>query len=644
MTQRKAEIRKLLSNLPLFGSFTPEELDRFLDFFREETRLKGETICEAGEEGDCFYVVLSGELEVFAVEDDGLRLLNRLAAGDFFGELALILKERRTATVTVSRRATLLVLDRDAFNRFFLHNTKVIEYFSRVICQRLAAAASGQVRKRVALVISVAGLPGVLGKSLVATTTASLVGDYSGRNTLLISVGPAGKNALTLTSRTSGARLRNALRPLRPRLSQLKVGIRPSASRGPCSEAFSRLISQLSDDFPLQIIDLGAEPEGLIEALGDFTDVLVKVVVKAESGLPEMSHTRCYQVLNLHDPSTERVDINKCEPFVLPYDPALSGLDAEALHKVLTRRPLTPGAIVLQRLARKILGKSVGIAFGGGAAFGLAHLGVMQVLEQNDVPVDLVAGCSMGSLVAIGYAVGASNARLIQLARELGTPGKLFQLVLRDTTLARPGFLSGRGIKAMLAPYFGARKSFQDLLYPCRVVATELNTGERIILETGNLADVFQPSCSVPMVMAPVKRDGCVLVDGSVADPVPAEVVREMGADLCIAVNVVPPIKKGAESALSKAYTALNQFNPLAYFADSRDLPSIFDVVLKSLQTLQYELGNFKAISADLRINPDLSRFTWIDFAKNQEIVAEGVAAAEDALPAIQRMLARETL
>ena len=142
------------------------------------------------------------------------------------------------------------------------------------------------------------------------------------------------------------------------------------------------------------------------------------------------------------------------------------------------------------------------------------------------------------------------------------------------------------------------------------------------------------------MVYAPVKHDGRILVDGGVGDPVPAEVVRHMGADICIAINVVPPMKKGVENAISRTYRALNQLNPLAYVNDTRDVPSIFDVVLNSLQTLQYELGNFKAISADVRINPEMSDFTWTDFSDHKEIIARGAAAAEEALPRIKRALA----
>jgi NTE family protein len=141
------------------------------------------------------------------------------------------------------------------------------------------------------------------------------------------------------------------------------------------------------------------------------------------------------------------------------------------------------------------------------------------------------------------------------------------------------------------------------------------------------------------MVMAPVKMGEHVLVDGGVADPVPAEVVLEMGADLTIAVNVVPRMKRGVETVVSSWYRKVNAFNPLNFFVESEDMPNLFDIVMNSMQILQYELGNFKAIAADVLINPDLSDFTWIEYYRADELIARGAEAAKRALPAIEKAI-----
>ena len=123
------------------------------------------------------------------------------------------------------------------------------------------------------------------------------------------------------------------------------------------------------------------------------------------------------------------------------------------------------------------------------------------------------------------------------------------------------------------------------------------------------------------------------------ADPVPAEVAVDMGADITVAVNVVPRMKRGVETAVSSFIRKLNYFNPLTYIGEAQDMPNLFDIVMNSMQILQYELGNFKAISADVLINPDLSDFTWIEYYRADELIARGADAATRALPAIEKAI-----
>jgi NTE family protein len=128
-------------------------------------------------------------------------------------------------------------------------------------------------------------------------------------------------------------------------------------------------------------------------------------------------------------------------------------------------------------------------------------------------------------------------------------------------------------------------------------------------------------------------------VDGGVADPVPAETARHMGADLVIGVPIVPPMKKGVVTEISKWTGRLNLLNPFAYMSGARDMPNSFDITMNSLQTLQHELGRYKVMSADVAIAPDLSDFTWTDFDKAAQLIDRGIEAAEAALPDLHRML-----
>jgi len=243
----------------------------------------------------------------------------------------------------------------------------------------------------------------------------------------------------------------------------------------------------------------------------------------------------------------------------------------------------------------------------------------------------------MNGSSGVGYAAGVSAEEMVSIARRLGRKRNFFKAM--DFTITKPGFLAGNRIIEIFSPLLGDKETFEDLVMPCKTIATDIESGERVAIGTGRLDHAFRASSAVPMVLSPHKWGGRALVDGGVSDPVPAEIVTQMGADLCIAVNVVPPLKRGIETVMSRAYRQLNRLNPLSYLGDSQELPNLFDIVMNSMQIFQYELGNFKAISADVLINPDLTDFTWIEYYRAEELIQRGIEAAEKAMPAIRKAI-----
>jgi NTE family protein len=642
--------RQLLEGIPLFSCLSAAELDAVADLFSEVSCRKGETICREGEEGDSFFVILSGELEV-RTGPDGERVIGRLGPGDFVGEMALLTGGKRSATVTVARGGKLLVLDRTTFERYFRRNPKVLEYFARVLSQRLVATSRGEGIAKQTLAVGVTGRRGLKGKSLVASALAGFLKDFSGREVLLLQTssrasrrGP--RPVLPLLSGFAQApidRIKNELKPGGAEPTLLTVEVDPAGSAEFFAECFSALIAKVSDIFPYVVLDLACEPATLSRCADEVCDVAIELVAQAEPGAAaeEGAHTRRYRVLNLYNRESSPIPIRHCEPFVLSVDPELVRRDSTSALGYLRQNAGTPASASLRRLARKVLGGTVGVAVGGGAAFGIAHVGVFRVLEENGIPVDLVAGTSMGSLVAIGYAAGIRGAEMREIASRIGNVRTTLSAL--DFTLTKPGLLAGSRLIEIFGPLLGDTETFEELVLPCQVVATDIQSGERVAIGSGRLDAAFRASCSAPLIWAPVRRDGRVLVDGAIVEPVPAQLVSEMGADVCIAVNVVPPLVEGVETVISKMYRKLNRLNPLSYLSDSRDLSNMLDIVMNSIQMLQYELGNFKAISADVRINPDLSGYTWIEFYRAMELIERGAEAAERALPEIRRVLDERT-
>jgi NTE family protein len=640
-----SERRRLLERVPLFNCLSTSELDAVVDLFKEVAYRKGATVVREGDEGDSFFVILSGEVEV-RIGADAERVVNRLKPGDFMGEIALLLGGKRSATVTVARSAKLLVLDRETFDRHFMRNPKVLEHFARVLSQRLATAHRREAIAKHVLAIGVRGQRGLKGKSLVAGALAGFLRDFSGRQVLLL--------------RTVAPSRGRSLRPVHPRLStlageslealksRLKPGggdpvaltleLDPDGSEDSLVDRLSALLTRLSDLFPYVVLDLATEPGVLSASADEICDVTVEIVAKAEPVPSTNGLIRRYQVVNLYNPESEALPINHCEPFVIGADAELANRDPVGALTYLREESCTVASASLRRLARKILGTTVGVAVGGGAAFGIAHVGVFRVFEEAGIPVDVLAGTSMGSIVALGYAAGIRSPEMTEIARHIGNVRKMLSAL--DFTITKPGLLAGNRVVEIFGPLLGEIQTFEQLILPCQVVATDIRSGERVVIGSERLDAAFRASTSIPMLMTPVSRNGRVLVDGGLVDPVPAELVSEMGAEVCIAVNVVPPLQEGVETILSLAYRRANALNPLSYLGGARDLPNTFDVVMNSIQTLQHKLGNFKAISADVRINPDLAEYTWIEFYRAEEIIERGVEAAERAVPEIRRVLA----
>jgi NTE family protein len=632
-------IRDVLARVSLFGAFDPPELDALAALCVELPLEKGDVVCRAGEPGDRLFVLASGELEVWSGEDG--RLLNRIEPGEFVGELSLLLGHPRSATVTVARAARLIAIDKPAFDRFFLANPKVLEHLSRFLAGRLAAIARGDVVVRHTMTVAVTAAHERRGTTLVAGALAAVLRRLTsddvllvrlqlrrdGRRVLMLSAAAEAPEELLLTE---VARQQGALAPA------IDVLVGAEDSRASLVEALTRLVDKLGNRFTTLVFDTAAHGP-LRRAVEAVSDAVVTIVDRPGTVVAD-DEGRNFEILNLANPGTTRCCVNHCSPFVLPVEHALDALDRDEQAIWVCDHRFAPIARSLHRLARKLLGATVGLALGGGAAFGIAHVGVIKVLDDHDIPIDVIAGTSMGSIVGAGYASGLGGNEMLEIAHRMGTIWNTLWAAF-DPTLLRPALLSGERMAQIFGTVAGGAQTFEECVVPYCAVAADAETGERVLLRTGSIPMAYRASAAVPLVWSPIMHQDRVLIDGSVVDPVPGSVVREMGADICIAVNVVPPLKRGVQTVLARWYHRLAWLNPLSRLSGSLGMPSMFDLGMNAFQMLQHELGNHRAISADVLITPDLSEFTWIEFYRARELIERGVEAAERALPHMRRVL-----
>jgi NTE family protein len=267
--------------------------------------------------------------------------------------------------------------------------------------------------------------------------------------------------------------------------------------------------------------------------------------------------------------------------------------------------------------------KIVGLALGGGAARGLAHIGVLEILQKENIPIDMIAGTSAGALVGAIYAQGKSPDLIKNEALSMD---RRSVVRLLDLTLPRTGLIGGRRLHNFLRKTVGGEIQFSDLKIPVAVVATDIITGEEVVIKEGSVLEAVRASIAIPIVFTIAKWQGRYLVDGELVDPVPVKVAREMGADVVIAVNVIPdPVDKALQ--IAKDAAVVNK------------PPGLFHVILQSIYISTYSLVRVSVKDADVLIEPNVAQVYPHEFSRAQECIRQGEIAAQVALPEIKRLL-----
>ncbi len=268
-------------------------------------------------------------------------------------------------------------------------------------------------------------------------------------------------------------------------------------------------------------------------------------------------------------------------------------------------------------------GKKIGLALSSGAARGLAHVGVLRVLQKEGIPIDLIAGTSAGAVIGAGYAWSQDVAWITRGALDASWK-RMAPLI--DPSLPKTGLIKGKKIKDLLATYIGGDIKFSDLKLPFACVATDIDTGEEVVIDSGSVPEALRASISIPGIFSIVKREGRYLVDGGLTTPVPVDVVRRMGADFVIAVNVNPDVADRM-GKMSKQRV------------EARKEPNIFQVMMQSIYITTYSLARTSLVDADVVIEPDLAHIGAGDFNKARELITRGRQAAQNAIPEIKRKL-----
>ncbi|MFC1870242.1 patatin-like phospholipase family protein [Chloroflexota bacterium] len=249
---------------------------------------------------------------------------------------------------------------------------------------------------------------------------------------------------------------------------------------------------------------------------------------------------------------------------------------------------------------------------------------MLEVLQKEGIAIDMIAGTSAGAIIGSLYAQGKDTNQIKKIALDL-TWKQLAPLM--DLTLPKTGIIAGKKIQSWLRSIIGGEILFSDLGIPFACVATDIMTGEEVVLNEGSVVEALRASISIPGLFAVVKSKGKYLVDGILVNPVPVSVLKSMGADFIIAVNVIPNISARDES------------HWIAEKKEKPKEPDIFHILMQSIYIGTHTLAKSCLKDADIAIEPKVAHISPGDFHRAEECIQHGMLAAQEAMPVLKRKL-----
>ncbi len=303
----------------------------------------------------------------------------------------------------------------------------------------------------------------------------------------------------------------------------------------------------------------------------------------------------------------------------------------------------------------------LGLALGSGAARGLAHIGVLKVLEEAKIPINIIAGTSMGAFIGAMYASGVPVSEMERVALEIDWRS---MAKILDPILPTSGLTDSKKLVAFMADLLPAR-DFDDLEYPMAVTATDIDTGEAIIIKQGDLLEALRASLAFPGIFSPVRFGDRFLVDGGLCKPIPTDVARQLGAKNVVGICTIPQVRKQTPETFlptshSKTEPVNNRWRDIfssrrieqafrsaigqdsgEEVSNNRKLPNIFKVCAQSVAIMENVINELHLSQnpSDLIIRPSLEGVTLLEFYKAEEIIAAGEASVREALPNIEDLL-----
>ena len=650
----------ILKEIPLFSSLSSSERQLIAERISFKEYRKGEIIYQEGAPADAFYVVVLGRVVIYTQDKQGNEtLLEYLHRGKYFGIISLLTGEPHSVTAKAINDCLLLIMEKDVFDFILKKIPQLAIDLSRTLSRRLKRKDIHQKTIFESMAISIFSSYSQAGKTIYALNLALSLARETHKSVIILDIAPVDRihslprrleieGSYRVFDLSSGQTVTPRLIKdfiLKDRFGIDLITFCYQPQDESCAKRLADVLSLLVNDYHYIILDLPSEMDrGIFDMLNqsDLIHILTSpepVDLKRTSSLIRRLKTD----FNFHEDKI-KVIINEYKASRLTYEEqvellnhpifaTLAKIEFQASDKMVLEEPDSEYAKAIRRIARRIGDCLVGLALGVGVAYGFCHIGVLKVIEEEKIPVDVISGSSVGALIAGLWATGKGSEEILEIiTQEFKKPKYIWGLV--DLTFPIFGFIKGNKLHRFLKKYLG-NKTFYDVKLPLKIITSDVKRKETVILEKGLLVDAIMASCTMPGVFMPFKFKQSLLFDGGVINPLPTEPLFKMGIRKIIAVNVTP-----SREDVLKQYEKIKNVEPSSgQYYQKKLKTNILDIIFSSVEVMQSELAGREAQLADIVLHPDTSGLYWLELHRAGEFAQRGEEEARKKLDKIWQVI-----
>lgn len=673
----------IVKQIPIFSKLNWFELQKIARNCVIQEYKKGEIIRKEGDPADYFYCLVSGRVQAYTINSHGHKEnIEYIHRGMHFGMISVFTGESHSLNFEAINDSVILKIDKSDFHELLKSVPQLGIEFTQSLSKRVRSHVKGVKSIFESTIISIYSALKGTGSSTYAIHLALSLEKETKKKVILVNIhtrqnshsqdeiSPQWQNAVDVNDIMDDTD-RVFQNIIKKEMSIDLLNIVFDGTDASLKKHISPLVSTLVGAYHYVVVDLPNDMDDFVMEILNQSDIIHlvagdrrkdlelarNVIHRVQSSFKENFRADKIHVIirSVHEKMyMSYEEIHKTLDFhvytVLPH------MDVQEFKNIFETKILkihqcdehTEYSKAIKRIARQIGGVMVGVVLGGGAALGVAHVGVIRVLEEENIPVDIVSGSSMGALIAALWALGKNAKELEAIAREFEKHSGLWKLF--DLIIPIKGLIGGRAIRNWLYGHLG-NHTFESTKFPLKIIAYDLLHREELVITEGSLVEAVRRSIAIPGVLPPICEKDRVIIDGGVLNPLPTNVLSRAGVKKIIAINVLQSpqdVSDGydmTQHKLREEEAISFREHPLKFlsihigrFFEKIFTPNIPDIIVRTLQATEYVIAEQSAHQADIVIHPNLVGINWFELYRVDDLIKNGEEATRKALPRIKKL------